>query len=80
MSVWASLPRVGHNDCCRFSCGEEGSYEGNQIAEFDVEYLHGPAEISYAEDELVVVCLVRDGLPWVKAFVAHYFSLGVKSV
>ena len=50
----------------------------SQIAGFDVEHLHGPEEISYAEDELIVVCLVRDGLPWVKAFVKHYSFLGVK--
>ena len=49
-----------------------------QIAGFDVEHLHGPEKISYAEDELVVVCLVRDGSPWVKPFVEHYSSLGVK--
>jgi hypothetical protein len=49
-----------------------------QIAGFDVEHLHGPEAIPRAENELVVVCLVRDGLPWVKSFVEHYFSLGVK--
>jgi FkbM family methyltransferase len=52
----------------------------SQIGVFDVEHLHGPEEISYAEDELIVVCLVRDGLPWVKTFVEHYFSLGVKHI
>ena len=49
-----------------------------QACGFDVDHLHGPEEISYAEDELVVVSLVRDGRPWVKPFVEHYFSLGVK--
>ncbi len=49
-----------------------------QIAGFDVEHLHGPEKVSCAEDELVVVCLVRDGLPWVGSFVEHYFSLGAK--
>lgn len=49
-----------------------------QIGGFDVEHLHGPEEILYAKDELVVLCLVRDGLPWVRAFAEHYFSLGVK--
>jgi hypothetical protein len=51
-----------------------------QIAGFDVEHLHGPEEISYTENELIVVCLVRDGLPWVSSFVEHYFSLGVKHI
>jgi hypothetical protein len=49
-----------------------------QACGFDVDHLHGPEEISYAIDELIVVSLVRDGRPWVKPFVEHYFSLGVK--
>jgi len=43
-----------------------------------VEHLHGPEEVDYAEDELMVVCLVRDARPYVKSFVEHYFSMGVK--
>jgi hypothetical protein len=50
----------------------------SQIVGFDVEHLHGPEKVSCAEDELVVVCLVRDGLPWVGSFLEHYFSLGAK--
>ena len=49
-----------------------------QIAGHTVKHLHGPDEISYAENELLVLCLVRDGLPWVRSFVEHYLSLGVK--
>src|SRR5918995_654069 len=45
-----------------------------------VEHLHGPKEVPYAEDELVVVCLVRDGRPYVKSFVEHYLSLGAKHI
>src|SRR5215208_4542123 len=43
-----------------------------------VEHLHGPEEVDYGPDELVVVCLVRDGRPYVKSFVEHYLSMGVK--
>src|SRR5829696_3579301 len=43
-----------------------------------VEHLHGPEEVDYGPDELVVVCLVRDGRPYVKSFVEHYASMGVK--
>src|SRR3712207_959001 len=43
-----------------------------------IEHLHGPEEITYGEDELVLVCIVRDGRPYIKSFVEHYFSLGVK--
>jgi len=34
--------------------------------------------VDYAPDELVVVCLMRDALPYVRSFVEHYFSLGAK--
>src|SRR5215216_2298309 len=43
-----------------------------------IEHLHGPEEVAYEADELVVVCLVRDGQPYVMSFVEHYLSLGVK--
>ncbi len=45
-----------------------------------LEHLHGPEEVPYGPDELVVVCPVRDGEPWVRAFIEHHFSLGVKHV
>jgi hypothetical protein len=43
-----------------------------------VEHVHGPEEVSYGVDELIVLCLVRDGRPFVRSFVEHYFSMGVK--
>ena len=45
-----------------------------------VRHLHGPKRIAYAPDELVVVCLARDGRPYIKAFIDHYLSLGVKHI
>ncbi|MBA3473383.1 MAG: glycosyltransferase family 2 protein [Rubrobacter sp.] len=45
-----------------------------------IRHVHGPEEVMYGLDELVVVCLVRDGRPYLKSFVEHYFSLGVKHV
>jgi hypothetical protein len=47
---------------------------------FNLEHVHGPAEIEPGEDELVVVCLVRDGRPWVRSFVEHYRALGAKHI
>jgi Glycosyl transferase family 2 len=49
-----------------------------RIGGFEVEHLCGPEEISYKDNELVVVCLVRDGEPWVRAFVEHYIALGAR--
>ena len=50
----------------------------DKILPSSIEYLHGPEEVPYGEDELVVVCLVRDGRQYVKTFVEHYRSLGAK--
>ena len=49
-----------------------------QVLRSSIEHLHGPEEVAYEPDELVVVCNVRDGRPYVKSFVEHYFALGVK--
>ena len=50
------------------------------LSGLDVEHVHGPEVVPYREDELIVVCLVRDGQPWIEAFVEHYFSLGVRHI
>ncbi len=44
----------------------------------NVEHVHGPEEVVYGMDELIVLCLVRDGRPYVRSFVEHYSSMGVK--
>src|SRR5829696_2420271 len=49
-----------------------------QFVHPSVEHLYGPEEVAYEADELVVVCLVRDGRPYVNSYVEHYLSLGVK--
>src|SRR5215210_5870891 len=50
------------------------------ILEHNVEHLHGPQEIHYEIDELVVVVLLRNGRPYIKPFIEHYFALGVKHI
>lgn len=44
----------------------------------NVEHVHGPEEVTIEPDELGVLCLVRDGRPYVRSFVEHYASIGVK--
>src|SRR5215213_1384694 len=51
-----------------------------QIGGFEVAHVQGPEEIPYRKNELVVLCLVRDGEPWVRSFIEHYFSLGAKHI
>src|ERR671914_418027 len=48
--------------------------------ESQIRHLHGPEEVTYAPYELVVVCLVRDGRPYLRSFIEHYLSLGVKHI
>src|SRR5215218_3815770 len=49
-----------------------------QIPPNSIEHLYGPEEVPYAEDELVLVCLLRDGRPYIKSFVEHHASMGIK--
>src|ERR687898_2576586 len=49
-----------------------------QIPPKSIEHLYGPEEVPYAEDELVLLCLLRDGRPYLKSFLEHHFSMGVK--
>jgi hypothetical protein len=48
------------------------------ILHHNVEHVHGPEEVAIEPDELVVLCVVRDGRPYVRSFVEHYASMGVK--
>src|SRR5215213_2299210 len=49
-----------------------------QMPPDSIEHLYGPEEVPYAEDELVLVCLLRDGRLYLKSFMEHYTSMGVK--
>ena len=44
----------------------------------NVEHVHGTEEVTYEPDELVVLCLLRDGRPYIRSFVEHYASMSVK--
>jgi glycosyltransferase involved in cell wall biosynthesis len=50
------------------------------ILEHNVEHVHGPREVEYGVDELVVLVLLRNGRPYIKPFIEHYFTLGVKHI
>ena len=42
-----------------------------------VTHLHGPTHIGYGPDELLLVCVVRNGALYVESFMNHYRELGV---
>ncbi len=48
------------------------------ILHHDMELVHGPAEVSFEKDEMVVLVVLRDGRPYIKSFVEHHFALGAK--
>jgi len=43
-----------------------------------VKHIHGPQNVSYALDELLVISVVRNGQFHVTSFLNHYRSMGVK--
>jgi hypothetical protein len=48
------------------------------LLRLDVACVHGPEEVRYEQDELVVLCLLRNAKSYVSSFVDHYSSMGVK--
>jgi len=50
------------------------------ILSVSVRHIHGPRRIKYEKNEVIVLCLVRNGELWMKSFIEHYFSLGVKHI
>ena len=45
-----------------------------------VYHVYGKARLTYSQDELVVICVVRNGQLYVNSFIKHYFALGVKHI
>jgi hypothetical protein len=54
--------------------------EAREFVGRNITHVYGPEEVSYAPDELVVVCLVRNGRPYLETFMDHYSALGVRHV
>ncbi|HEX7215471.1 MAG TPA: glycosyltransferase family 2 protein [Methylomirabilota bacterium] len=50
------------------------------ILRMSVRHLHGPRKIAYAMDELIAVCVVRNGALHVRSFIEHHQALGVKHI
>ncbi|MBA2511407.1 MAG: glycosyltransferase family 2 protein [Rubrobacteraceae bacterium] len=48
------------------------------ILHHSLRLVHGPGEVPYGMDEVIVLSVLRDGRAYVKSFVEHYRSLGAK--
>ena len=46
----------------------------------NARHLYGPKKIDYGKNEVIVVCLVKDGEEYIKSFIEHYFYLGFKHI
>ena len=45
-----------------------------------ISHIYGPSRIDYNPDELIVLCLVRDGQAYMRTFIEHYLELGIRHI
>jgi hypothetical protein len=50
------------------------------ILKTTIKHIYGLDKINYTIDELIVLCVVRNGELYIKSFIEHYLSLGVKHI
>ncbi|MEC4819993.1 MAG: glycosyltransferase, partial [Scytonema sp. PMC 1069.18] len=50
------------------------------VLKASIRHIYGLKEINYAIDELIVLCVVRNGELYIKSFIEHYLTLGVKHI
>jgi hypothetical protein len=46
----------------------------------NLRYVSGLKEIDYGNNEVIVICIVRNGALHIKSFIEHHFGLGVKHI
>ena len=50
------------------------------ILTLSIRHVHGLRQIDYDIDELIVLCVVRNGESYIKSFIEHHFKLGIKHI
>jgi len=45
-----------------------------------VRHIAGPKSIDYSLDELLAICVVRNGSPHIKQYIEHHFKMGVRHI
>lgn len=51
-----------------------------RLIDFYIKYVFGPEKIEYGKNEVIVLCLVRNGDLYIKEFIEHYLKLGAKHI
>lgn len=46
----------------------------------NVKHIYGPKEVKYGNDELIALCVVRDGRVYIRSFIEHYLAMGFKHI
>jgi len=54
--------------------------QSNIFIYLNTKHIYGPKKINYKEDELVVISVIKNAELYIKQFIEHYFSLGVKHI
>lgn len=51
-----------------------------RVLSHDVEHISGPESVDYGLDEVIVICVVRNGASHIRSFIEHHLSLGVRHI
>jgi len=47
---------------------------------YRIRHIHGPEKVEYGPEELLAICVVRNGGLYIHSFVDHHFQLGVRHI
>ncbi|OGO06385.1 MAG: hypothetical protein A2Y73_07945 [Chloroflexi bacterium RBG_13_56_8] len=50
------------------------------LLRLSIQHLYGAKKVTYGVEELIVLCVVRDGELCMRSFIEHYFSIGAKHI
>ena len=75
-------PRVSHRlgKLIRWPSRQLESHIRPRVLSHNVEHISGPERVNYGLDEVIVICVVRNGAPHIRSFIEHHFSLGVRHI
>ena len=51
-----------------------------RLIDFYIKHVFGPKKIEYGRNEVIVLCLVKNGEQYIEEFIRHYLKLGAKHI